>query len=119
MCKANAKYKKVVSYENGRKVLYMKLLKALYGCMQSALLWYKTFKLCLEEDGFKLNKCVPCVANKVVNGKQCTVAWYVDDNKISHVDSKVVDSVIEMIESKFGTMTKRRGKKHVFVGMDI
>ena len=59
------------------------------------------------------------MANKVVDGKQCTVAWYVDDNKISHVDSKVVDSVIDMIESKFGTMTKRRGKNHVFVGMDI
>ena len=59
------------------------------------------------------------MANKEVNGKQFTVAWYVDDNKISHVDSKVVDSVIKMTESKFGTMTKRRGKKHVFVGMSI
>ena len=47
------------------------------------------------------------------------MCWYVDDNKILHVDPKVVDSVIEMIESKFGTMTNRRGKKHTFVGMDI
>ena len=30
-----------------------------------------------------------------------------------------MDSVIEMIEGKFGTMTKRRGKKHVFIGMGI
>ena len=71
------------------------------------------------EGWFKLNKCDPCVANKDVDGKQCTVCWYVDDNKISHVDPKVLDSVIETIESKFGTMTKRRGKKHTFVGMDI
>ena len=48
------------------------------------------------------------MANKEVNGKQCTVVWYVDDNKISYVDPKVVESVIEMIEGKFGTMTKRR-----------
>ena len=69
MCQANAKYKKFVSYENGKKVLYMKLLKALYGCIQSALLWYKTFKLCLEDESYKLNNCDPCVANKEVNGK--------------------------------------------------
>ena len=59
------------------------------------------------------------MANKELNSKQCTVAWYVNDNKISHVDPKVVDSVIEMIEGKFGTMTKRRGKNHEFVGMGI
>ena len=33
MCQANAKYKKFVSYRNGRKVLHMKLLQLLYGCI--------------------------------------------------------------------------------------
>jgi hypothetical protein len=42
-----------------------------------------------------------------------------DDNKISHVDSKVVDWVIEEIEKKFGKMTVKRGKLHTFVGMDF
>ena len=70
MCGASTDYKKYVSYENGKKVLYMKLLKALYGCMQSALLWYKTFKLCLKKDSFKLNKYAPCVVNKDIDGKQ-------------------------------------------------
>lgn len=31
-------YTKYVSYENRKKVLYIQLLKALYGCIQSALL---------------------------------------------------------------------------------
>lgn len=87
--------------------------------MQSSLLWHKTVKLCLEDDEFKLNKCDPCVANLGVNGKQCTVCWYVDNNKTSHVDPKVVDSIIRMVEDKFGVMTKRRGKKYIFVGMGI
>jgi hypothetical protein len=119
MCKVNPKYESYIGYENGKKVLYMKLIKALYGCMQSAMLWYETFKGCLEGLGFKLNPYDPCVANKMVDGKQCTICWYVDDNKISHVNPKTVDWVIEEIENKFGKMTVKRGKSHTFVGIDF
>ena len=42
-----------------------------------------------------------------------------DDNKISHVDSKVVSQVIKDIKKKFGEMTVTRGKEHVFLGMNI
>jgi hypothetical protein len=69
--------------------------------------------------GFKLNPYDLCVANSQIKGKQCTVAWYVDDNKISHVDDMVVTNSIEKIEAKFGKMTVTRGKCHVFLGMDI
>jgi len=48
-----------------------------------------------------------------------TVAWYVDDNKISHVDDTVVTDIIKKIEAKFDKMTVTRGKHHVFLGMDI
>ncbi len=69
--------------------------------------------------GFELNPYDTCVANKMVDGKQCTIAWFVDDNKISHVDPKVVTGVIEKIEERFGEMTVTRGKEHVFLGMHI
>ena len=69
--------------------------------------------------GFKLNPYNLCVANSQIKGKQCTVAWYVDDNKILHVDDTVVTDIIEKIEAKFGKMTVTRGKHHVFLGMDI
>jgi hypothetical protein len=105
MCKVNPKYKVFVVVENGKKTLYLQLLKALYGCVKSALLWYDLFSSTLSQDGFELNPYDTCVANKLINGKQCTVAWYVDDNKISHVDSNVVTGIIEKIESRFGKMT--------------
>jgi hypothetical protein len=38
LCKMNPKYKAFVTIEAGSKVLYVKLLKAIYGCVQSALL---------------------------------------------------------------------------------
>ena len=48
-----------------------------------------------------------------------SIAWYVDDTKISHVDPNVVSQMIERIESHFGKMTVTRRKEHVFLGMDI
>ena len=100
-------------------MLYLKLRTALYGIMQAALLWYETFSTCLRADGFKLNPYDPCVANKMVNGKQCTICWHVDDSKISHEDPTVVDKVIKMIDDKFGETTVHRGKNHTFLGMDL
>jgi hypothetical protein len=69
--------------------------------------------------GFKLNPYGTCVANKMFNGKQCTIAWYVDDNKVSHVDPKILTEVLDKIEEYFGKMTITQGKKYVFLGMDI
>ena len=89
-------------------MLYVRLKKALYGCVRSALLWYNLFTALLKDRGFVLNPYDPCIANATINGKQCTIGWYVDDNKISHVDSKVVDEIIALIESHFGKMTVTR-----------
>ena len=84
MCKVDSSNKKFTVQEKGKPKLYLQLSKALYGCMQSALLWYHTFKECLERLRFVINPYGPCVANKIVKGKQCTICWYVDDTKISH-----------------------------------
>jgi len=119
MCKVDNKYEAFVTIENGKRVLYLRLLKALYGCVRSALLWYELFSSTLKQMGFALNPYDPCVANKMINGKQCTIGWYVDDTKISHVDSAVVTGIIEKIEEKFGKMTVTRGKVHTFLGMEI
>ena len=39
LCELNEKYRKFVVVEGGQKVLYNWLIKALYGCVKSALLW--------------------------------------------------------------------------------
>ena len=73
----------------------------------------------LEKHGFKINPYDRCVANKVINGKQCTIVFYVDDNKISHVDPEVVTSVLTLLKQHFGDLSVTRGKKHNFLGMDM
>ena len=47
------------------------------------------------------------------------MVWYVDDNKVSHVDPLVVTNVIDLMKSHFGELTVTRGKKHRFLGMNI
>jgi hypothetical protein len=118
-CELDPSLEDFVEYENGKRVLYVQLDKALYGCVQSALLWYELYSSTLQNMGFELNPYDLCVANAYIQGKQCTICWYVDDNKISHVNPKVVDEIIEKIESKFGKMSQTRGEAHDFLGMNI
>ena len=69
--------------------------------------------------GFELNPYDLCAENANIEGKQCTVCCYVDDNKIRHVDPKVVDKVIDRIEGKFGKIPQTRGDEHNFLGTNI
>ena len=64
----------------------MKLNKALYGLLQSALLFYKKLMRDLVSEGFKVNDYDPCVAHKDINGHNMIVTWHVDDLKVSHRD---------------------------------
>ena len=65
--------KYVITGKNGEPLLYVKLLKALYGLLRSALLFYKKLAGDLVNMGFEINPYDPCVANKDVNGSQMTV----------------------------------------------
>ena len=96
-------YEKYVVYEGNNKVLYVRMIKALYGMLQSSLLYYKKFRKDIESIGFKVNPYDPCVANRIVNGKQHTVTWHVDDLKSSHVDSKVNDQFLEWLKQKYAS----------------
>ena len=60
--------------------------------------------------------------NKMVNGKQCTILWHVDDIKVSHEDATVVTTVLEQTDAVYGKespLTVTRGKIHDYLGMKI
>jgi hypothetical protein len=56
LCKMNQDYTGFVDTEGNEKVLYVRLVKALYGCVYSALLWYELFTTTLKDMGFVLNR---------------------------------------------------------------
>ena len=55
ICEVNKDYKKYITYEKGKKVLYLRVLRAIYGCIQSALLWFELFSHNLIGMGFIIN----------------------------------------------------------------
>ena len=110
--------------ENGKAVLYVELLKALYGTLKAALLFYKKLVKDLISYGFELNVYDPCVANKMINGKQMTIIWHVDDLKISHEDPNEVTKFIQWIknnneDAEIGKVQTSCGKKHKYLGMNF
>jgi hypothetical protein len=114
-------YLKFISIDNkGDSILYVKLQKALYGCLRIALLFYLKLVKDLETEGYEINPYGPCVANKTVAGTQFIVTWHVDDLKLSHVSSDEVTKTIEWLKSIYGQdMRVSRGKKHDYLGMDL
>ena len=59
-----------------------------------------------------------CTSNKMINDKQCTIKWYVEYNKVTHVSEYVITGVIDITKKRFGELFTSLGKKHTFLGMD-
>ena len=70
----------------------MQALKAICGYIKSALQWYIMFTGTLKGLGYELNQYDTCVVNKMIDDKQYTIAWHVDDAIASHVDQKIQDN---------------------------
>ena len=119
ICDVNPDFVEDIVYENEKPVLYVQILKALYGMIESALLWYSLYIEVLLKNGFRLNPVDKCVANKIIDGKQCTIGFYVDDNMISHVKTSVVDDVLKLIEGYFPGLQIQRGRKLDFLGLEV
>ena len=105
--------------EKEKKVLSLQLLKALYGCLRSALLWYELYSTKLKGMGFVLNPHDSCVADKDINGKQFSIGYFVDDNGLTHAEQQVIENVVQMVEKEVGKITVSRGNSHTFLGMKI
>jgi hypothetical protein len=115
-------YSKYLATENNKTVMYMQLQKALYGTLSAAMLFWKDLVAHFRSEGFEANPYDSCVMNKVVDGKQCTILWHVDDLKISHVNPDVNTGVIDLLEWEFGNeapLTKTQGPVHEYLGMTI
>ena len=112
-----ALYQSFVSYETGKAVLYVRLHKALYGCLKSALMFYEKLVGDLEAYGFRINTYNLCVTNTMVGGKQITVCWNMDDLNISCIDANEVTKMIHWLESEYGEIHGSHGKRHYYLVM--
>jgi hypothetical protein len=62
----------------------------------------------------------PCVFNKVIRGKQCTILLYVDDLLVTCVDKNAISDVIDQLKQAFEGDVKFNSDKDLsYLGMHI
>ena len=86
----------------------MLILKAIYGMIKSALLWYDLFYTILSDLGFKLNPHERSITNKVTNEHQFNIWWFVDDSRVSHMDYSVNSIISDNIEENLGNYVSQQ-----------
>jgi len=85
---------KYADYRCTDGTIFVGLDKAMYGCIESALLWHETLHDTLLSIGMTANPEDPCVFNMTKNGVQCTVALYVDDLLVTCKSQQLMDEVL-------------------------
>jgi len=98
--------KYVTTNAKSKSVFYVQLEKAVYGMMKSALLFYRKLVADLTSIGFDINPYDPCVANKMIDDKQMTICWHVDDLFKGHNDPNVVTTFLEWLAQRYDTDEK-------------
>jgi len=106
------------AYQTDKGQIIVRLDKALYGCVQSARLWYETLTAKLSELGYNVNKYDKCVWNKTsADGEKCTICIHVDDIFMTASTETYLDAVIEELGRHFPELSVNRGKTHNYLGI--
>jgi hypothetical protein len=101
--------------------MIVKLTRALYGCIESAKLWYREISNTLRSIGYVQNPKDICVFNKEVQGVQCTITLHVDDLMVTSINEKLIDEVMDTLKSKYerpdAKLDVKEGNIHNYLGM--
>ena len=104
-------------YKDSKGSVIVKLDRALYGCVESAVLWYKDLRETLEADGYQVNPYDLCVFNKVYLSEQVTVIFHVDDLMSACVLQAALEELYKMMIRKYNKVKVTRGLRHSYLGM--
>ena len=115
LIKIDATYNK---YMNNNGTCIVKLKKALYGCVESAKLWYDKLSSDLIKFNYIANEYDICVFNRTEpDNTQTSLVIHVDDMIITASSESRVNDVITQIETLYPGLTKHRGKVLNYIGM--
>ena len=108
LIKIDATYNK---YMNNNGTCIVKLKKALYGCVESAKLWYDKLSRDLIKFNYIADEYDICVFNRTESDNtQTSLVIHVDDMIITASNESRIDDVIKQIETVYPGLTKHRGK---------
>jgi len=97
-------------------VLYCRLLKALYGCVQASKLWLNKLTKVLRREGYEHSPADPCVMRRIVGEKVFLLLIYVDDILIL-ADAAEIDRMEKVFLKEFTWITIERNNKLSYLGM--
>ena len=92
--------------------------RALYGCVESAALWYENLRETMSTLGYERNRYEICVFNRRdKDGTQCTATVHVDDLFITSTSVDMIDHLTEGLRTRYGEITKTQGTILNYLGM--
>jgi hypothetical protein len=109
--------KSFAAYRMHNGSILVRLNKALYGCIESAKLWYEEIAGTLRSNGFTANPRDLCVFNKSIKGKQFTIVVYVDDLKMTCVDKGAVLAMEQILLKVYGQFRTTQGPIVSYLGL--
>ena len=99
--------------------IVVRLEKALYGCVESAKLWYNHLCDVLIKNGFTPNNYDPCVFNRMFDSDQMTVCFHVDDLLITCKSPDALSQFSRTLLTEFKEVTINRELILSYLGMTV
>jgi hypothetical protein len=107
------------SYRIKSGAVYVRLERALYGCIESARLFYDHLSTSLLSLGFKINKYELCTFNKIYSTFQVTVSVHVDDLMVSSTNLDALNQFHRELSSIYTHVTVSYGPVVQYLGIDF
>jgi Reverse transcriptase (RNA-dependent DNA polymerase) len=114
LCGIDSSHKKFLRTD-GKIAVRLKI--ALYGCVQSAVLWYEELASTLVDFGFKRNPYDICSFNRSRSGTVGRILVYGDDLLITSQSNQVLIDISETLRRKYEAVTTKMGSEHNFLGI--
>jgi hypothetical protein len=118
LCEMNNTYNKYRVKSDKGDYIIVNLDRALYGCVESAKLWYDDLKETLYNAGYRVNALDECVFNKGIGEEQCTIALHVDDMIITCKNQHTILELISKLKERYTEgVTVHEGPIVSYLGM--
>jgi histone deacetylase 1/2 len=109
-------------YESARRpdgTIVVRLLKALYGTIQAAALWYQKLSGVLKDHGFRQNPYDKCLFSKQLGDERILTTIHVDDVMVSSSSGKGNTHVEDIMRGAFSAINVSSGTQIDYLGTQI
>jgi hypothetical protein len=101
-------------YRDSKGCIIVQLDRALYGCVESAALWYENLSATMTSLGYERNTYDHCVFNRTDDGVQCTATVHVDDLFITSTSAEMIG---ERLKKRYEKISRTNGCILNYLGM--